>query len=111
MGTSIFAIERSDKVYYDANIENDVYNILERLVSKYYYLLFHIENLKNEQRSNPALFSKGGKGGELYGSEHMLEFLIGGLYGVRGVDWNDVLNLEEDYNFTIINPLFQKQNI
>ena len=58
MGTSIFAIERSDKVYYDANIENDVYNVLERLVSKYYYLLLHIEILQNEERSNPYLFLK-----------------------------------------------------
>ena len=104
MGTSIFAIERSDKVYYDTNIENDVYNVLERLVSKYYYLLLHIENLQNEERNNPYLFLKDEKGGELFGSQHMLEFLISGLYGVRGIDWNDVLNLEEDYNFTIINP-------
>jgi len=104
MGTSIFAIERSDKVYYDTNIENDVYNVLERLVSKYYYLLLHIENLKNEERSNSALFSKEGKGGELLGSEHRLEFLICGLYGVGGIDWNDILNLKEDYNFIHINP-------
>ena len=104
MGTSMFAIEKSDNVYYDANIENDVYNILERLVSKYYYLLLHIENLKNEERDNPTKFSKEGKGGELLGSEHWLELLISGLYGVGGINWNEILNLKEDYNFIYTNP-------
>ena len=71
--TEWFIINRMDTIYYDSNIEKDVTNILERLVSKYYFLL------SNE---SPA-------------SEHHLYCFKKGLNNVAGIEWDKILNTKK----------------